>query len=38
MLAGDLGSNPYAFTGQRLDPESNLYHFHFRKYDAEVGV
>ncbi|WP_304511260.1 RHS repeat-associated core domain-containing protein [Desulfopila sp. IMCC35008] len=38
VLAGDLSDNPYAFTGQRLDPESNLYHFHFRKYDAGVGV
>ncbi|WP_163341222.1 RHS repeat-associated core domain-containing protein [Desulfopila sp. IMCC35008] len=38
MLTGDLTDNPYAFTGQRLDPESNLYHFHFRQYDAEVGV
>jgi RHS repeat-associated protein len=38
VLAGDLSDNPYAFTGQRLDPESGLYHFHFRKYDAEIGV
>jgi RHS repeat-associated protein len=38
VLAGNLAENPYAFTGQRLDPESDLYHFHFRKYDAEVGV
>jgi RHS repeat-associated protein len=38
VLAGDLTNNTYAFTGQRLDPESNLYHFHFRQYDAEVGV
>ncbi len=38
VLAGDLSDNQYTFTGKRLDPESNLYHFHFRNYDAEAGV
>jgi RHS repeat-associated protein len=38
VLAGDLTENPYAFTGKRFDAESDLYHFHFRQYDATVGV
>jgi RHS repeat-associated protein len=38
VLAGDLTDNPYAFTGKRFDAESGLYHFHFRQYDATVGV
>jgi RHS repeat-associated protein len=38
VLAGDLTENPYAFTGKRFDLESELYHFHFRQYDAKVGV
>ena len=38
LLAGDTSKNQYTFTGKRLDPESGLYHFHFRQYDAEVGV
>jgi len=38
VLAGDLDKNPYTFTGKRFDSESELYHFHFRQYDAMVGV
>ncbi len=30
--------NEYTYTGQRLDPESKLYHFHFRQYDATAGI
>ncbi|MBM9606770.1 hypothetical protein JWG88_21255, partial [Desulfopila inferna] len=37
VLAGDLDKNPYTFTGKRFDSESELYHFHFRQYDAMVG-
>lgn len=28
----------YTFTGRQLDPESGLYHFHFRQYDPTSGV
>ncbi|MBM9606760.1 RHS repeat-associated core domain-containing protein, partial [Desulfopila inferna] len=38
VLAGDLDKNPYTFTGKRFDSESELYHFHFRQYDAMVGI
>ncbi len=29
--------NPYAFTGRRLDPETSLYYYRARMYDAELG-
>jgi len=35
-LAGRI-QNPYLFTGRRLDPESNLYHFRWRQYQPENG-
>lgn len=38
LLAGDTDINEYTFGGQRLDPESGLYHFHFRQYDPVAGV
>ena len=38
LLEDDISKNEYTFTGQRLDPESGLYHFHFRKYDAEAAA
>ncbi|KJR99236.1 MAG: hypothetical protein VR65_17740 [Desulfobulbaceae bacterium BRH_c16a] len=38
VIDGDLSENQYTFTGRQLDPESGLYHFHFRHYDAEAGV
>ena len=38
VLSGDLADNTYAFTGKRFDVESQTYHFHFRQYDAKVGV
>jgi len=38
VLSGDLKENTYAFTGKRFDVESQTYHFHFRQYDAKVGV
>ena len=38
VIDGDLTENQYTFTGRQLDPESGLYHFHFRQYDAEAGV
>ena len=34
--AGAVG-NPYLFTGRRLDPESGLYYYRARHYDAESG-
>jgi RHS repeat-associated protein len=30
--------NPYAFTGQRLDPETGLYYYRARYYDPAHGV
>ncbi|MDZ7617491.1 MAG: RHS repeat-associated core domain-containing protein [Patescibacteria group bacterium] len=30
-------SNPYLFTGRRLDPETGLYYYRARMYDAELG-
>jgi RHS repeat-associated protein len=38
VIDGDLTENQYTFTGRQLDPESGLYHFHFRQYDSEAGV
>jgi len=38
VLSGDLKENTYTFTGKRFDMESGTYHFHFRQYDAKVGV
>ena len=38
LIEGDTGKNSYTFTGKRLDPESELYHFHFRKYDPTTGT
>ena len=38
VIDGDLTENQYTFTGRQLDPESGLYHFHFRQYDAQAGV
>ncbi len=38
LTEGDISENEYTYTGQRLDPESKLYHFHFRQYDAAAGV
>jgi len=38
VLSGDLKENTYAFTGKRFDVENGTYHFHFRQYDAKVGV
>ncbi|MDZ7620186.1 MAG: RHS repeat-associated core domain-containing protein, partial [Patescibacteria group bacterium] len=29
--------NPYLFTGRRLDPETGLYYYRARMYDAELG-
>ena len=34
--SGSVG-NPYLFTGRRLDPESGLYYYRNRHYDAEDG-
>jgi RHS repeat-associated protein len=30
-------SNPYLFTGQRLDAETGLYHYKFRQYNPYIG-
>lgn len=38
LLAGDTSENEYTFGGQRLDPETGLYHYHFRQYDPVNGV
>ncbi len=38
LTEGDISENEYTYTGQRLDPESRLYHFHFRQYDATASV
>jgi RHS repeat-associated protein len=38
VIDGDLSKNQYGFTGRQLDPESGLYHFHFRQYDPAAGV
>ncbi len=29
--------NPYFYTGRRYDPETGLYHYRLRAYDAELG-
>ncbi len=31
------GLNPYLYTGQRIDPETGLYYFRSRYYDAALG-
>ncbi len=31
----EISARTTTYTGQRLDPESGLYHFHFRQYDAD---
>ena len=38
LIDGDTNANEYTYTGKRLDPESGLYHFHFRQYDPGAGV
>ena len=34
---GSLTGNFYLFTGRRLDPETDLYHYRMRYYSAELG-
>ncbi|MBU2540805.1 MAG: hypothetical protein KJ593_02785 [Candidatus Omnitrophica bacterium] len=29
--------NPYTYTGRELDPESGLYYYRARYYDASIG-
>ncbi|SDP85716.1 RHS repeat domain-containing protein [Desulforhopalus singaporensis] len=38
LISGDITDNRFTFTGKQLDPESGLYHFHFRQYDPSAGV
>ncbi len=33
----ELVTNPYTFTGRRFDPESGLYYYRARYYDAKLG-
>ncbi|MDZ7616864.1 MAG: RHS repeat-associated core domain-containing protein, partial [Patescibacteria group bacterium] len=37
LIAQSAIANPYAFTGRRLDPETSLYYYRARMYDAELG-
>lgn len=36
-LTGDASGNPFRYTGQRFDPETGLYYYRARYYDADLG-
>jgi len=36
-LTGDASGNPFRYTGQRHDPETGLYYYRARYYDADLG-
>jgi len=37
MISESQIGNPYAFTGRRLDPETDNYYYRARYYDPEIG-
>ena len=36
-LVGDASGNPFRYTGRRYDPETGLYYYRARYYDADPG-
>ena len=36
-LVGNAGENPFRYTGRRFDPETGLYYYRARYYDADLG-